>query len=130
MNWRQHLRHAFAVEKPGIAQPNDLQKAVVERLCAEIVRRHLATPAIVFLEMSKPLNYLGSQAMQFFAPLVTSVMDGQGYRVLAEFLEQRGSIAYICQRLDQLHNQPTPSSSGPNQENPDENPQNPATGDT
>lgn len=99
MRW---LKHAFAVEADAPAEPNAAQRAIVERLCAEVVRRQMTTPALAFLEMSRPLNYLGAQTMHFFGPLVTAIANADSYRELAAFLEQRASIDYICRRIEAL----------------------------
>lgn len=96
------LKHAFAVEPPGPAEPTQVQRPVVEKVCVEIVHRHLSTPALAFLEMSRPLNYIGSQALHFFSPLIDAVTDAQGHRRFAEFLEHRGSIDYLCRRIESL----------------------------
>lgn len=100
MAWREKLRHAFAVDAPGPAEPNDAQRPVVDRLCKEVVRRHLTTPALIFLEMSRPLNYLSAQAMHFFQPIVEVLFDTVSYAHFAAFLEQRGSVEYICRRIE------------------------------
>ncbi len=97
MRW---LKHAFAIERPDSVQPNEQQRAVIDQLCREIVRRRLTTPALMFLEMSRPLNYVGSQALHFFMPFISAVSDAQAPKHLAEFLEQRGSIDYICRQIE------------------------------
>jgi hypothetical protein len=99
MGW---LKHAFAVEPPGPAEPTPPQAEVAEKLCNEVVRRHLTTPALTFLEMSRPLNFIGAQAMHFFAPLIGALTDAEGHRHFAAFLEQRGSIDYLCRRIEEL----------------------------
>jgi hypothetical protein len=96
------LRHAFAVEPPGAAAPTEPQREVIERVCQELVRRQLTTPALIFIQMSKPLNYVASQAMLFFSPIVAIVTDAQGYDHFATFLEQRGSVEYLCLRLEAI----------------------------
>jgi hypothetical protein len=110
MSWqtfKERLSHAFAVDPPGPAEPTDPERAVVERVCREVVRRHLTTPAIAFLQMTQPLNFLASQAMQFFMPIVSAVADTQGVQHFAAFLEHRGSIEYICRRLESLEGEAT-----------------------
>jgi hypothetical protein len=99
MKW---LRHAFAVDAPGPAEPSEAQRAVVEGVCVQIVKRHLSTPAIAFLEMSRPMNFVGAQTMHFFQPFVAALANVEEYRHFAEFLEQRGSIGYICRRIEAL----------------------------
>ena len=98
------LRHAFAIET-GPTEPTESQRAAVEKLCGEIVRRRMATPALMALEMSRPLNYVGAQVMHFFAPIVTVLFDKAAYNDLAEFLEHRSSIDYVCRRINALDEQ-------------------------
>ena len=57
-------KHAFAVEPPGVAEPNDVQRGVVEKLCLEVTRRGMTTPALLMLEMSRPLNYVSAQFLE------------------------------------------------------------------
>lgn len=97
LNW---LKHAFAVDPPGPAEPTAPQRQVVDRVCAEIQRRHLTGPALVFLETLRPMGFLGAQAMHFFQPIVTAILSGEGYRHFSEFLERRGSVDYLCARLE------------------------------
>jgi hypothetical protein len=98
-NW---LHHAFAVDPPGPAQPDDLQRPVVEALCVEVVRRRLTSPALIALEMSRPLNYLSAQALHFFQPFLSAVSDTAAYDHFTRFLQQRGSVEYLIERLEAL----------------------------
>jgi len=98
----QWLKHAFAVDKPGPAEPTSEQKPVVDRLCAEIVKRHMAAPAIVSLETLRPLNFMSAQALHFLSPFVSVMVDSNAHKHLAAFLEHRGSIDYLCDRIEEL----------------------------
>ena len=40
--------------------------------------------------------------MNFFQPIVTAVLPGDGYNDFSQFLEQRGSVDYLCQRLKEI----------------------------
>lgn len=97
MKW---LKHAFAIDPPGPAEPTPEQKSAVDKICAEIVRRHLTTPALLFLETSRPLNFLGAQAMHFFMPVISVLTESHSPRHFAEFLSQRGSVDYLCRRIE------------------------------
>ena len=99
MRW---LKHAFAVDPPGPAEPTPEQRAAVGRICEEVARRQMTTPALVFLEMSRPLNYLGAQALHFFQPFVSVFTSTEQYQHFAAFLERRGSIDYLCGELERL----------------------------
>jgi len=102
MRW---LKHAFAVEPDGPAEPNPEQRELIDRVCREVVKRHLTTPALAFLEMSRPLNFMSSQLLHFLAPLISAVSDAQGHRRLADFLEHRGSIDFISGRINALESE-------------------------
>jgi hypothetical protein len=107
VNW---LKHAFALDAPGNAEPTEPERRAVDRVCAEVERRHLATPALLFLEVARPLNYLGSQVLHFFQPIVSAVLPTEGYRHFAEFLERRGSVDYLCERLEKMRDLPADTS--------------------
>ena|SRR5436190_21289705 len=94
------LKHAFAVEKPESLEPDAAQAAIIDRLCSEIAKRRLTTPALMLLEMSRPLNFVGAQAMHFFTPLVSAVTDTSGFEQFAMFLEKPGSIEFLCKRIE------------------------------
>ncbi|REJ76979.1 MAG: hypothetical protein DWQ34_04005 [Planctomycetota bacterium] len=98
----QWLKHAFAVESATKDPPTPAQLAAAERICREIVRRRLTTPAIAFLEMSRPLNYVGAQTLHFFDPIMSALLEGDEHRRFAEFLERRDSIEHLCRRIEQI----------------------------
>ena len=99
MNW---LKHAFAIDSPEEIDPNESQRKLIERLCGEIVRRRLTIPAMFTLEMSRPLNYVSAQFLRFLEPFATVIVDKGEFENLTRFMEQRGSIGYICRRLEAL----------------------------
>jgi hypothetical protein len=96
------LKHAFAIDSPGEINPNETQRALVEKICSEVVRRRLTAPALFTLEMSRPLNYISAQFLHFLQPFVTVIADKNEYENLTLFLEQRGSLEYVCRRLEAL----------------------------
>jgi hypothetical protein len=99
MSWREQLKHAFAVDK-GPCEPNDRQVEMVDKVCQAVARRGMVVPALMAVEMGRPLNFVASQAMHFFRPIVSVILDGPSIDEFAMFLEQRGSIEYLCQRLE------------------------------
>lgn len=103
MKW---LRHAFALDPAGPAEPTESQRAVVERLCRELVRRRLDGVALMALESCRPLNYLGAQALHVIAPLASVLFSARALGELAAFLERRGSIDYLCTCIEALRHEP------------------------
>ena len=112
MNWFQHAFDTSGPDEP--ATPAQLE--LVEKLCHEIVRRRLALPALVFLEMSRPLNTLSAQALHFLAPMLgmftgpraadVSPPDAPpppaAHELLAQFLGRRSSVGFLCDRIEVL----------------------------
>jgi hypothetical protein len=99
MEW---LKHAFAVDAPGPAQPDEAQALIIERVCREVVRRRLVAPALMVLEMGRPLNHLSAQVLHFFQPFVTVLGGAAAYDQFASFLERRGSLDYIGARIESI----------------------------
>ena len=94
------LRHAFAVEPPGPAEPSPEERAALEPLIAEVRRRGMAAPAVLFLEGCAPLNGVGAQALHFLQPFATAILDPVRYATLARYLERRGSVAWVVRELE------------------------------
>ena len=99
------LQHAFHVEDDGPIEPNETQKKALDKVCRGIIRRGLTTPAIIGVEMGRPMNYMGSQTMHFFTPLVAAFVPTKSWSAVAEFLEHRGSLDWIRNRIEELENE-------------------------
>jgi hypothetical protein len=56
----------------------------------------------MMLEMSRPLNYVSAQLLNFFQPLLGVLTNAAEYEQFTLFLEQRGSIDYICGRIEAI----------------------------
>ena len=97
---RGWLKHAFAVEVDGSTEPSRQEAALVDRLARGVVRRGLAAPAILLLDCSHNLNFVASQALVFFAPIMRIIFNARDYGLMTAFLERRGSIEYICRRIE------------------------------
>ena len=101
MSFREALRHAFHVDPPGPATPHDTTRDIVDRVCVSIVKRGMETPALMALEMCRPLNFVAAQALHIVQPAAEVVLDTAAMEKFALFLEQRGSVEYLCNRLTQ-----------------------------
>ena len=104
MSWKSWFGHAFAIEKAKDIDPTPQQREIIDRLCAEVVRRRMATPALMALEMSRPLNGISAATMHLFQPVISAVMNAASYEQFALFLEHRGSIDYLCRRIEHFQN--------------------------
>jgi len=106
---------AFAVEKGTEDELSPEELETLEQLANRVVKMHMAVPAIMFLESVKPLNFVGSQVMLFFkpllgiatetvnmasAPLLGFSVDVRFYSRVQEVLEKRASIEALIVRIE------------------------------
>lgn len=68
----------------------------------KIIELKLVTPAIFFFEMVKPLNFIGSQTMIFFGPIVSAFVKTDGYYRAAELFESNVSVEFLISELERL----------------------------
>jgi len=101
------LRNAFALEGPHGPLTADDRK-LLDKLAAGIVRRKMATPALLFLHSVGPLSGIGSQAMVFLRPFLTSLFRRSDYDHVAAILERRGSVGVLieCVQAAQAKEEP------------------------
>ena len=78
------------------------ERALVERLATAVVERRLETPAILLLESTKPLAFLGSQTLHFFEPMVSTFVDRPEYSVVTRLLEDRDKVEALLRRIETL----------------------------
>jgi hypothetical protein len=60
----------------------------------------METPTLFILEAAKPLNYLGSQAMAFFEPVVRGLFAAHDYGRVRRILERRQSVETLLQEIE------------------------------
>ncbi len=99
LNW---LKHAFAVDSAGAAVPTAKQARDIDVVCREIIRRRMTVPTQMMLESSMPLHFLAGQMLRFVEPFLGTLLDPVAIRDFATFVEQRGAVEYICDRLEEL----------------------------
>jgi hypothetical protein len=93
------LRHAFAVQPGGQALTAE-EQALLEKVAATVVRRRMAGPAVLFLESAGPMNFLGSQALHFLAPILDLTCDAREIERAAGLLERRDAIPRLIELIE------------------------------
>ncbi|MBP7669510.1 MAG: hypothetical protein KA123_02920 [Candidatus Eisenbacteria bacterium] len=86
-------------ESAAIAEEDE---RLLDSVAARVVRMRLAVPAIFFLESTKPLSFVGSQALVFFQPFVETFLTVRGYERFAELLEDRANLERLIRRIEAL----------------------------
>jgi hypothetical protein len=93
------LRHAFALGPEG--EPLSAEDtALLGRVADAIVKRGLAAPAMVFLESVGPMNFLGSQALHFFTPLLEVAFPQREVERIARLLERRDTLPKLTALIE------------------------------
>jgi hypothetical protein len=100
---------------PGI-NLNNQDRAFIQRVAMRIHKTGLVTPAVFFLEMTKPLSLIGSHAMVFFGPIVNAFINAEGYYRAAELLEDPGNVEFLIQEIERLDRTSAHEPSGENME--------------
>lgn len=86
-------------------EPIDLKRRdeLLEGMAKRVQQFGMLVPAIFFLEMNKPLSYIGSQAMHFFSPVVGVLFPT--FEDYAYFLEDRQNVELLIQKLEAMSEQ-------------------------
>lgn len=75
---------------------------ILTKIARRTVELRLSPVAIVLLESTKPLSFVGSQLMVFFQPIVTALFPFHQYDEIAALLEDRENIEILIRIIEQL----------------------------
>ena len=93
------LRHAFAI-RPEDGPLTPEEQALLEKVATTVVARRMAGPALLFLESAGPMNFLGSQALNFLAPILDLACDAREIEQAARLLERRDAIPRLIELIE------------------------------
>ena len=82
---RDELSHAFATKIEAEAFTSE-DLLLLDRVADAVVKRGMTAPATIFLESLGPMNFLGSQALYFLAPIVEWALDAKEIEHVARLL--------------------------------------------
>lgn len=98
--WRRFRKgwaNAFA---PSHGPLTGEDRALLDKIADAVIRRGMETPAILFLQSVRPLNGLGSQAMVFLRPFLTSLLKEATYDRITEILERREGLTALVEAIE------------------------------
>jgi len=85
---------------------------IIERIADSVVRRGMQTPAILFLEMHKPLSYVASQGVVVLSPLVAPLVGLENLQIASKLMEDRENMELLIQRIEELAEERAAASGG------------------
>ncbi len=97
---RESWKNAFAVERADEAAFTDKERDLARRVARKIVDRGLGLPGVLFIESARPLNFVGSQALAYFEPIVRGLVDWDDYTRFRVMLERRGSVELVLGAIE------------------------------
>ncbi len=75
---------------------------LISKIAQKVVDLRLSPVAIVFLESSKPLTFLGNQLMIFMQPFYRAFFSYQEYEEITAMLEDRNNIERLICAIEHL----------------------------
>ncbi len=75
------------------------------KMARKIVDLRLTPVAVVMLESSKPVTFVGSQLMVFFQPIFTAVFPFRQYDEIAALLEDRSNVELFIKTIERLEDE-------------------------
>ncbi len=75
---------------------------VIERLAKKIAGRRLETPAVLFLDMHKPLSFVASQSLLVAMPFLAPFFGAQGVADLSKLLAERDNVETLIRRIEEM----------------------------
>jgi hypothetical protein len=81
------------------------RQQLIDRMALRIADLRLTAPAILFLEMNKPLAFLGAQFLLALQPFLNIGMKDTDLRDLALLLEDRQGVDDLIDRLESIRSE-------------------------
>ncbi|MEN3001909.1 MAG: hypothetical protein ABDI19_08725 [Armatimonadota bacterium] len=78
------------------------KEELIETLAQFVVKRGLAAPAVLFLELHRPLAFIGSQAGIVFSPFLVALFGFQRVDEYTQLLSERENWDRLIERIEEL----------------------------
>jgi hypothetical protein len=85
--------------------PAERRTEILTKIARKVVDLKLTPVAVVMLESTKPLSFVGSQLMVFFQPIVTALFPFREYDEVTALLEDRANVEALIQTIERLEDE-------------------------
>lgn len=86
------------MDEPKFEVTEQRKKILINKIAQKVIDYRLSPVAIVFLESSKPISFLGNQFLIFMQPFYRALFAYREYEEITAMLEDRNNIeALICE---------------------------------
>jgi len=77
-------------------------EALILKAANEVTKRGLQVPAILFLEMNKPLAYVSANAALVFAPFAVPFLGFDAVNDYSRLAAERGNVERLIRKIEEL----------------------------
>jgi len=77
-------------------------KRFLKLIANKIHKYGMVTPAIFFLEMSKPFSLIGSHFLVFFGPIINAFIQTENYYRSVELFEEPKNLEYLLKLIEEI----------------------------
>ena len=106
MSWWRPLETSLPQTEDEVAPGFELtakqRDAMVESLAQKVVARGMEVPAVLLLEVTKPVSFLVSQAVLVAGPMLYPFFGFERIDRFAGFLNSRENVEMLIQRIEEL----------------------------
>lgn len=81
---------------------SDERDRVIDNIAQAVAKRRMETPAILFLEMHKPISFFASQGLIVSSPFVAPIVGLDNVRIAARLFEKRENVEMLIRRIEDL----------------------------
>ena len=74
----------------------------LEKIAKKIHQHGMVTPAVFFLEMTKPLALLGSHFLVFFGPIINSFIQAENYYRTVQVFEEPKNVEILLEIIERV----------------------------
>ncbi|GBC94009.1 hypothetical protein HRbin15_02514 [bacterium HR15] len=78
------------------------KEELIEAMARFVVERGLAAPAVLFLELHRPLAFVGSQAGIVFSPFLVALFGFQRVDEYTQLMSERENWDRLIERIEEL----------------------------
>jgi hypothetical protein len=74
----------------------------IEKLADGVVKRGMEAPAILFLEMHKPLTFIASQSLVVGSPFIAPFVGIENVQAASKLMAKRENVERLIDRIEEM----------------------------
>jgi ATP phosphoribosyltransferase regulatory subunit HisZ len=126
-----HEPEAASATSSSAAGVDDVeaQRAALDDLAHDVVKRGMASPAIFLLESMRPISFITAEFLVFLDPFARLLLPSGRYALIVEAFHDRANLTWLLDRIEALEEErldstrkPEPSPSAESPGEPDDRP--------